>query len=428
MKTKIIIDSNKKVLLKGGKVLDIVNNQFSNNDILILNGKIIEIGNISEKNSFHIINCKNKIITQSFIDVHTHLKVTGVGDQEDLASITNAALSGGYSKLCVVPEKKTDTPELIEFTKRLNSDNFVKLYPMGCITKKSEGLEIAEFGLMVEKGAIAFSDSDQPIMNGQVMRYALEYAKMFNVPVINHPEDINLVNNGVMNESSISNILGMNGNPSLAESTMIFRDLKIAEYINGKIHIPNITSSCSVDLVKEFKAKKVYVTTEVSPINLFFTDKNLSEYDTNLKISPPLRCKDDQESLIEALRDGTIDCIASVHNPHREDDKDKDFYNASYGAIGLETAFAATNTVLSKNNFSFESIIKLFSIKPAKIMNIEIHEINVNKKADLVIIDPDKEWVFTEQDIYSKSNNTPFINKTFKGKVDYTISKNILFG
>jgi dihydroorotase len=428
MKTKIIIDSNKKILLEGGKVLDVVNNKFSNNDILIQNGKIIEFGNISKENSFHIINCKNKIITQSFIDIHTHLKVTGVGDQEDLASITNAALSGGYSKLCVVPEKKTDNPELIELTKRLNSVNFVELYPMGCITKKSEGLEIAEFGLMVEKGAIAFSDSNQPIMNAQVMRYALEYAKMFNVPVINHPQDINLVNNGVMNESSVSNILGMNGNPSLAESIMIFRDLKIAEYINGKIHIPNITSSCSVDLVKEFKTKKVDVTTEVSPINLFFTDKNLSEYDTNLKISPPIRSKHDQESLIEALRDGTIDCIASIHNPHREDDKDKDFYNASYGAIGLETAFAATNTVLSKNNFSFESIIKLFSIKPAKIMNIEILEIRVNKKADLVIIDPDKEWVFKEEDVYSKSNNTPFINKTFKGKVDYTISKNILFG
>ena len=428
MKTKVIINSNKKVLLKGGKILDVTNDQFSDNDILIQNGKIIEIGTISQKNNFHIIDCKNKIITQSFIDIHTHLKITGVGDQEDLASVTNAALSGGYSKLCVVPEAKTDNPELIEFTKSLNSANFVTLYPMGCVTKKSEGLEISEFGLMIEKGAIAFSDSNQPIMNAQVMRYALEYAKMFNVPIINHPQDINLVNNGVMNESPVSNILGMNGNPSLAESTMIFRDLKIAEYIKGKIHIPNITSSCSVGLIKEFKAKKVDVTTEVSPINLFFTDKNLSEYDTNLKVSPPIRSKNDKESLIEGLRDGIIDCVASIHNPHREDDKDKDFYNASYGAIGLETAFAATNTVLCKNNFSFKSIIKLFSIKPAKIMNIKISEINIDKKAELVVLDLEKEWVFTEEDIYSKSSNTPFINQTFKGKVDYTVSKNILFG
>lgn len=428
MKTKIILNPNKKTLLKGGKIFDVTNDNFSDYDILIQNGLIIDKGKINESNDFHIIDCKNKIITQAFIDTHSHLKITDTGDQESLLTLTDAALSGGYSKLCIVPESNSDNPESINHIQNLNSKNSIELYPIGCITKKSNGLEIAEFGSMIEQGAIAFSDFNKPIMNAQVMRYALEYAKMFKVPIINHPQDMNLVNDGVMNESFVSNSLGMNGNPSIAESIMVFRDLKISEYINGKIHIPSITSSCSVDVIKEFKKKKLNVTSETCPINLFFTDKNLSEYNTNFKVTPPIRSKKDQKFLIEGLRAGIIDCIGSAHNPHRVDDKDKDFYNASFGAIGLETAFAATNTVLSANKFSFEAIIKLFSIKPAKIMNIEISEINIDKKAELVIIDPNKEWVFTEQDIYSKSSNTPFINQTFKGKVDYTISKNILFG
>jgi len=304
----------------------------------------------------------------------------------------------------------------------------IKIYPIGAITKKLKGSEISELGLMIKEGAVAISDSNFPIMNAQVMRYALEYAKMFDIPVINHPQDINLVNKGVMNESMISNSLGLVGNPSIAESTMVYRDLEIANYINGKIHLPKITCSESVKLIDKYKNKGLNVTAEVSPQNLFFTDKDLSNYNTNFKISPPIRGFSDQEALIEGLRKGTLDCIASNHSPHRADDKEKDFYHSEFGSIGLETSFSAVNTILSKQNFSFESIVSLFSIKPSNIMNIKLSEIKNNSKVELVVIDPKKEWVFKDDDIFSKSKNTSFLNKKFKGKINFTIHENILFG
>jgi len=430
MKNKIDIGKDKSLLLKGGKILDVTNGKTTNQDILIHNGKIVKLGKINNNNNYHIIDCKNSIITQSFIDIHSHFHTPGIGDQETLVSGSKAALSGGYSKVCVMPNTKPiiDTPELVEFiideTKKLAID----IYPIGSITKKLEGIELAEVGSMVNSGAVAISDANFPLMNGQVMRYALEYARMFNIPVINHPQDINLVNNGVMNECRTSNSLGLDGNPAISESIMINRDLEIANYIKGKLHIPNITCADSVDLIDKYKNKNLLLTCEVSPQNLFFSDNDLIDYDTNFKISPPLRSLDDKNKLIKGLKDGVIDCIASCHNPQRNDDKEKDFNHAKFGVISLETAFAATNTILSQENFSFKSIVELFSLNPSKILNIALSEIKISSNAELVVINPNEEWIFSKNDIYSKSRNTPFIGKAFKGKVKYTINKNILFG
>ena len=430
MKNKIAIGKDKSLLLKGGKILDITNGKTTNKDILIHNGKIVKIGKISDNNNYHIIDCKNNIITQSFIDIHSHFHTPGVGDQETLISGSNAALSGGYSKVCIMPNTNPviDTPELVDLiideAKKLPID----IYPIGSITKKLEGTELAEIGSMVNSGAVAISDASFPIMNGQVMRYALEYAKMFNVPVINHPQDINLVNNGVMNECKTSNSLGLEGNPTISESIMINRDLEIANYIKGKLHVPNITCADSVDLIDKYKNKNLLLTCEVSPQNLFFSDNDLIDYDTNFKISPPLRSLNDRNKLIKGLKDGVIDCIASCHYPQRNDDKEKDFNHSEFGVISLETAFAATNTILNQENFSLKSILELFSLNPSKILNIALSEIKISSNAELVVINPNEEWIFNKNDIYSKSSNTPFIKKAFKGKIKYTINKNILFG
>jgi len=430
MKNKVNLTKNQSLLLKNGKVLDVTNGKTTKQDILIHNGKIVKLGKINDNNNYHIIDCKNNIITQSFIDIHSHFHTPGIGDQETLISGSNAALSGGYSKVCVMPNTSPiiDTPELVDFIIDEGKKMPIDIYPIGSITKKLEGIELAEIGSMINAGAIAISDAYFPIMNGQVMRYALEYARMFNVPVINHPQDINLVNNGVMNESQTSNSLGLEGNPTISESIMINRDLEIANYIKGRLHIPNITCADSVDLIDKYKNKNLLLTCEVSPHHLFFSDNDLIDYDTNFKISPPLRSLDDRNKLIKGLKDGVIDCIASCHHPQRNDDKEKDFNHAKFGMISLETAFAATNTILSQENFSFKSIVELFSLNPSKILNITLPEIKINSNAELVVINPNEEWIFSKNDIYSKSSNTPFINKAFKGKVKYTINKNILFG
>jgi len=430
MKSKINITKDKSLLLKNGKILDITNGKTVGKDILIHKGKIVELGKINNNSNYHVIDCKNHIVTQSFIDIHTHFQTPGVGDQETLISGSNAALSGGYSKVCIMPNTNPviDSPELIDFILDEASSLPIDIYPIGAITKKIKGIELAEIGSMINAGAIAISDGYSPIMNSQVMRYALEYARMFDIPVINHPQDINLANNGVMNESSISNSLGLEGNPTISESIMISRDLEIANYVKGKLHIPNISCADSINLISKYKNNDFSLTCEVSPQNLFFSDKDLINYDTNFKLSPPLRSEKDKKKLIKGLKEGTIDCISSCHYPQRNDDKEKDFNHAEFGVISLETAFAAANTILSKEKFSFKSIIELFSLNPSKIMNITLDEIKINSNAELVVIDPNKEWVFSKDDIHSKSSNTPFINQSFRGKVKYTINKNILFG
>ncbi len=430
MKNKIDFNKDKSLLLKNGKILDIKTGKTFSKDILINNGQIIEIGKISKNDNFHIIDCENYIITQSFIDIHTHFQTPGIGDQETFFSGSYSALSGGYSKICIMPNTLPviDNPELVQFIFDKTSFLPIDIYPIGAITKKLEGIELAELGSMINAGAVAVSDADSPIMNSQVMRYALEYAKMFDVPVINHPQDIDLVNNGMMNESSVSNSLGLTGNPRIAESVMINRDLEIANYVKGKLHIPNVTCSESINLIEKYKSNNLSLTCEVSPQHIFFSDEDLISYDTNFKISPPLRSLEDRKALIKGLKNGIIDCISSCHYPQRNDDKERDFNHANFGVISLETAFSAVNTILSKENFSFKSIVELFSLNPSKIVNIPLDEIKIGSKSELTIINPDENWVVDKSDIYSKSFNTPFIGRSLKGKVKYTINKNILFG
>tara|TARA_Y100001970_G_scaffold26569_1_gene32028 strand:- start:2219 stop:3511 length:1293 start_codon:yes stop_codon:yes gene_type:complete len=429
MNKKIENISNSKILLKNGKILNILNGKSTIKDIAIENGKIAQIGKIENNDSYLTIDCNKKIVTQAFVDINTHFKSPGVGDQETLLSGSNAALSGGYSKVCIMPDTNPiiDNSELIQFILNQSSKLPVNIHPIGAITKGLDGIDIAELGSMINCGAIAISDAKNTVMNSQVARYAIEYTKMFGVPFINHPENINLVNKGSMNESVASNALGLSGNPTIAESIMIYRDLEIANYVKGKIHIPSVTCSESIELIKNYKDKNTDVTCEVSPHHLFFTDNDLENYDSNLKVSPPLRSKKDIKTLIQGIKNGVIDCIASNHFPVRFDGKDKDFYNAEAGVIGLETAFAAAHTILKKNKFSTESILKLFSLNPSRIMNLELCDIKVGSVAELVVIDPEKKWTFTKDDIYSKSHNSPFLNKQLMGKVENTINRNFLF-
>ena len=430
MKTNIDISKKNGILLKNGLIIDVTNGKSFENDILIIDGIIKKIGDIQFNKDYYILDCKNKVITQSFVDIGTNLKTPGVGDQETLESGSVSALAGGFTKICIVSSKDNliDSPEIVKLLTDYSKELPIEIYPMCSVTKNNDGLELTEMGLMKDKGAVAFYDDNSPLMNAQVLRYALEYSKMFNIPVMNHPEDLNLVNNGLINESPHSNSMGLNGNPSISESIMINRDLAIANYVKGRIHIPNVTCESSIDIIKKYKKNNKLISCNTSPHYLHFNDSDLLDFNTNLKVSPPIRSDKDRLKLIDAIKSGIIDSISSNHNPHRIDDKEKDFQNAEQGVIGLETSFSVAHTILSNSNMPIEEIINLFSRNPAKIMNIKLNKIKINENSELTIIDPHKKWKFTKDNIYSKSLNSPFLNETLKGHVDYTINKNILFG
>ena len=414
------------ILLKNGRVYDPYMNCNKELDILIENDRIVEVEKqISIKKNYNVIECKGYIITNGFVDLHVHFREPGFEFKETILTGARSAFNGGYTRVCTMPNTNPviDSPELINCIVQESMKTPIYIHPIGAITKGQKGLELSEIGKMVSQGAVAISDDGLPVQNSQIMRYALEYSQKFDIPVINHAEDLSLVNSGLMHEGDVSLRLGLTGNPDIAESSMVFRDLSIAEYVGGKIHIPHVSSKKSVEVIKEFKSRGINVTAEVSPHHLSFSDDILLDYDTNAKVAPPIRSKIDQKSLVDAVKDGVIDCIATDHAPHSLEDKEQDFENASCGMIGLESAFGLVNMTLSKAKLDLESIIDLFTINPSRIFNIKQNTIKAGNKAEINVLNPDLHWVFKNSDIYSKSSNSPIVGRKLKGQVIVTINK-----
>ena len=414
------------ILLKGGKIYDPFINLNGKRDILIKNGVIFSIEkNISKKSNYKVIDCSKRIITNGFIDMHVHFREPGFEYKETLKTGSEAAFSGGFTRVCVMPNTNpvVDNPELVKYIVDKSSSLPVFIYPIGAITKGQKGHELAEIGSMVSEGAVAISDDGIPITNSQILRMALEYSKKFNIPVINHAEDINLANEGLMHEGNISLKLGIQSNPDISESTMVFRDLSIADYTSGKIHVPHVSSYKSVEVIKEFKNRGLNVTAEVTPHHLYLTDEVLCNYNSNAKVAPPIRSEKDRKLLVKAIKDGVIDCIASDHAPHTIEDKEKDFKYAPCGMIGLESSFGVANKVLSNEKMSIESIVNLFTINPSKIINIKPNPIQIGQIAELNVIDPKEKWNFNKENIKSKSKNSPILGHELIGKVLITFNK-----
>ena len=427
---KFNIKENKNhILLKDGLLYDPYLKIKDKKDILIKNEKIVDIkNNIAIKSSYQVINCKNNIITNGFIDLHSHFREPGYEFKETLETGALSAIYGGYTRVCIMPNTNPviDTPELVRYLVDKSSSLPIFIYPIGAITKGQRGLELSEIGEMVHAGAVAISDDGLPVKNSQILRFALEYAKKFDIPVINHAEDNCLVNEGLMHEGLNSLRFGVPGNPSIAESTMIYRDIEIAKYVGGKLHIPHISSKESLDVIQFFKNKKYNVSAEVTPHHLCLTDDLIKNYNTNAKVAPPIRSLEHQKSLIEGIKKGLINCIATDHAPHSIDDKDTDIKHASCGMIGLESSFGLVCKTLLKNNMKATSIIDLFSYNPSKIINIKPNLIKEGVDAEINIIDPDIDWVFKDEHIQSKSSNTPVIDMKLKGKVVCTINKGFI--
>jgi len=412
----------KKLVLQGGTILDPLSGRSKKGNVVIERNKIKSVGSTGGAKGETKIDCSGLVITHGFCDVHVHFREPGREDKETLQTGSRAALAGGFTRVCVMPNTSPplDTPESIRFIIEKAEECPVHIHPIGAVTKGQKGQELTEIQGIISEGAVALSDDGLPISDAQVMRLALEYTSMFDKPVINHAEDECLRNNGLMHEGEISTRLGLAGNPSLAEAIMIQRDLELANMIQAKLHVPHVSSAGGAANIRRMKKLNPNITAEVTPHHLFFNDQALLEYNTNFKVAPPIRTEDDRKELIKAVKDGTFDCIATDHAPHTIEEKEATFESAPFGMIGLESCFGAVNKVL---DMPLKELLKLLTVNPRRVMGFEVDLFKIGCAAELTILDPDQEWIYKEQNIYSKSRNTPFIGEKLKGKVRYTISK-----
>jgi len=412
----------KKLVLQGGTILDPLSGRSKKGNVVIERNKIKSVGSTGGAKGETKIDCSGLVITHGFCDVHVHFREPGREDKETLQTGSRAALAGGFTRVCVMPNTSPplDTPESIRFIIEKAEECPVHIHPIGAVTKGQKGQELTEIQGIISEGAVALSDDGLPISDAQVMRLALEYTSMFDKPVINHAEDECLRNNGLMHEGEISTRLGLAGNPSLAEAIMIQRDLELANMIQAKLHVPHVSSAGGAANIRRMKKLNPNITAEVTPHHLFFNDQALLEYNTNFKVAPPIRTEDDRKELIKAVKDGTFDCIATDHAPHTIEEKEATFESAPFGMIGLESCFGAVNKVL---DMPLKELLKLLTVNPRRVMGFEEDLFKIGCAAELTILDPAQEWIYKEQNIYSKSRNTPFIGEKLKGKVRYTISK-----
>ena len=415
----------KKFVLQGGTILDPLSGRSKKGNVVIEQNKIKSIGSATGAKSENMIDCSGLVITHGFCDLHVHFREPGREDKETLQTGSRAALAGGFTRVCIMPNTlpPLDSPESIRFIVEKAEECPVHIHPIGAVTKGQKGQELTEVQGIISEGAVALSDDGLPISDAQVMRLALEYTSMFDKPVINHAEDECLRNNGLMNEGEISTRLGLAGNPSLAEAIMIQRDLELANMIQAKLHVPHVTSASGSANIRRMKKSNQNITAEVTPHHLFFNDQALLEYNTNFKVAPPIRTENDRKELIKAVKDGTLDCIATDHAPHTIEEKEATFEIAPFGMIGLESCFGAVNKVL---DMPLKELLKLLTVNPRRIMGFDNDLFTIGCPAELTILDPDQEWIFKEQNIYSKSRNTPFLGKKLKGKVHFTISKGFI--
>ena len=416
----------KKILFQNVKILDPLKGTNKKGNILIINGKIAGIGKFDQPSGIKIVDAKGLTLTQGFCDLHVHFREPGNEDKETLFSGSRAALAGGFTRVCAMPNTRPpiDSPELISYIIEKSKDCPINIHPIGAVTKGQAGIEISEMGLMKDMGAVAFSDDGLPIQNGLVMRKALEYSTMLDLPIINHAEDSFLRCDGVMNEGSISTRLGLPGNPSVAESTMVYRDLKLAEMTGAKLHVPHVSTAASVEHIKDMKSISNNITAEVTPHHLFFSDKDLVNYNTDLKVAPPIRNNKSRKALVNGIKKGVIDCIATDHAPHTLQDKETTFDLAAFGMIGLESCFGIVKKVLvDDEGLSLINLVKLLTISPRKIMGFNYDLLKIGVEAELVLFDANENWIFEKKNIFSQSINSPFFGQELSGKIKYTVSK-----
>lgn len=417
-----------KLLITNGHLIDPAEGQNSGKHLLIENGRVAAWLGASDElpQDAEIFDATGLIVAPGFIDLHVHLREPGQEHKETIATGAAAAAAGGWTSICCMPNTKPicDNAAITRFIiEQSNRAGLANVFPIGAITKGSDGSELAEMGEMKTAGIVAVSDDGRPVPNAGMMRRALEYAKDFDLTVVDHCEDKSLSHGGVMHEGKMSLLLGLKGMPALAEDIDAMRDVILAEATDSKIHIAHISTRGAVEAVRWAKSKGLKVTSEVTPHHFALTDEAVEGYDTNTKMAPPLRSRDHVEAVIEAIKDGTIDAIATDHAPHHADEKNLEYDNAPFGITGLETAVGlAFEKLVHTGLIDLVRLVEMFSTNPARIFNLkERGTLKVGSIADVTIIDPDKIWTYDVNQTKSKSKNSPFHNHKFRGCAAATI-------
>ena len=419
------------IVIKNGRVLDPANGLDEPKDLLIDKGRIKALespGSISfdagEKPS--VIDAKGCVVCPGLIDMHVHFREPGFEYKETITSGCRSAAAGGFTSVAVMPNTNpvNDTRAVTEHILSLaKTEGIINVYPIAAITQKLEGERLSEMADLKDAGAIAFSDDGRPVISNELMRRAFEYSKMFKLPLIQHSEMLDLTEGGCMNEGMVSTELGLKGMPTEAEDIMVYRDIALLEKTGGRLHVAHISSKNAVDLVRQAKSRGLSVTCEVAPHHFTLTDEAVRGYDTNTKMSPPLRTIDDVEAIKEGLQDGTIDIIATDHAPHDIADKQVEYQNACFGIVGLETALPLSLKLVDEKILSMDDVIKKLTSTPADIFNLEAGSLSLGNKADILIFNPNLEYSIDISKFHSKSKNSPFDGWKVKGKVIHTLVK-----
>jgi len=437
-----------RILIKGGLVIDPANAVDELLDLLIEDGKIIQMSCHASGDTLHstgrgksskgsksltngtgsidrVMDATGLVVCPGLIDMHVHLRQPGREDKETIASGTMAAARGGFTAVCCMPntDPVNDTRAVTEFIlDAAKREGAVQVYPVGAITKGMKGEELAEIGELFEAGCVAISDDGRPVMSAELMRRAMEYAAMFDLPVIQHSEDLHLSGRGVVHEGFVSTDLGLRGIPSASEAVMVARDILLAELTGARLHIAHVSAAESVRLIREAKTRGVRVSCEVTPHHLALTEEGVRGFSTNAKMNPPLRSEADRQALLEGLRDGTIDVIATDHAPHTVHEKEQEFDQAPFGVIGLETALAVTlTTLVHPGVLTLSQAMGKLTSEPARILKLPKGRIAEGADADLTIFDPTREWEVDAGAFASKSRNTPFHGWRLKGQAVATL-------
>jgi dihydroorotase len=424
------------LLIHGGHIIDPGQGIDQVGDLLIAEGKIVQIGEtVTPSPSLSVILSKAKnldasglVVCPGFIDLHCHLREPGFEEKETIATGTKAAAIGGFATVCCMAntEPPLDTPAAIDWMKqKARRESLVAVLPIGCITKGRKGEELTDMAGLAEAGVVAFSDDGDPVANSEIMRSAMEHSRDLGLPIINHCEEKMLSDNGIINEGQISVKLGIKGIPAAAEEVMVTRDLTLAKRTRARLHIAHASTKGSVELIRRAKEEGISVTAEVTPHHLTLTEERIigespnKPFETNAKVNPPLRTKEDVQALLEGLKDGVLDAIATDHAPHTVADKNCGLELAAFGISGFETALGCLMSLVNEGEISLAQLISKLTCEPAKVIgrNGELGTLKAGTPANITIFDPSREWIVDSRNFASKGKNTPYDGYKFKGKV-----------
>lgn len=411
-------------LLVGGRVIDPASNLDGPRDVLLRDGKVAAVGErLDAPLDAERVDARGKWVLPGFIDLHVHLREPGEEYKETVATGVGAAVAGGFTTIVAMPNTRpvNDTVAVTDLIlDRARAAGKARVIPCGAITKGLKGEELAEIGDLVGAGCRAITDDGRPVMNANLMRRALEYAQLFDVPVMVHEEDLTLTGGGVMNEGPVATKLGLRGIPAAAEVAMVVRDIALLEEMGGRLHIAHLSCAGSVRAVREAKARGLRITAEAAPHHFSLVDADVGCYHTHAKMNPPLRGEADREAVISAMADGTIDAIATDHAPHSPVEKDVEFDVAANGVVGLETALPLTLALVKAGRLTVKRAVELLTSGPARAFSLAGGSLAVGQPADVTLVDPEATWKVDPAQFVSKSRNSPFAGWTVQGRVEQT--------